>query len=74
MKTLVFAILLTLFFSTSILAGQEYLKYNPMADKWEYAVSGDCLKYNALENKWSYERPNSQLRYNPMEDEFEYAN
>lgn len=52
---------------------QEYLRYNPMEDKYEYADQEDYLRYNPIEDEWSYERSDSQLRYNPMEDRFEFA-
>ena len=79
MKTLIYATLLVvLFFSVpgSSLAWQRdttQLKYNPLADKFEYTAPQDSIKYNPIEDEWSYEAPDSQLRYNPMEDKFEYA-
>ena len=74
MKTLLFTILI-LFFSLPVLAerNQEYLRYNSLEDKWEYATSEDHLKYNPFERKWSYERSNSHLKYNPLESKWEYA-
>lgn len=78
MKNLIYATLLVLFFSVPVLGlawqqDREQLRYNPAADKGEYAAPGDQIKYNPMEDEWSYEAPNSRLRYNPYEDKFEYA-
>ena len=77
MKILSIITLSTLIFSSPASAyrdqQQEYLRYNPMEDKYEYASSQDHLKYNPIEDEWSYENSDSHLRYNPMEDRFEYA-
>lgn len=75
MKTLILSTLLILIFSVpaSTRQDRDQLKYNHMADKWEYAAPEDRIKYNPMEDTWSYEPTDSYLRYNPMEDKFEYA-
>ena len=74
MKILIFSILLTLvFFVPTALADRDQLRYNSMADKWEYATPKDRIKYNPMENSWSYENQGSSLQYNPMENKWEYT-
>lgn len=77
MKTLSIIVLSILIFSTSASAyrdhQQEYLRYNPLEDRYEYAGAQDYLRYNPIEDEWSYESSDSYLKYNPMEDRFEYT-